>query len=207
VARRAEEWHESKDEAYAAEMKAIAAEGPAHNHMGTPQYVPPSVKAAAQRSRISGELTVKQIMAKHDISRQSLHTYRQNPSFPLPVSRPGTGGLRWREDELAVWFDANPKQQGKKREQFVSHQQGDPVTTTIDTRSALYAFAMQGKEHSPDNSEEASAVIDAYRQAVLLGAADALDESETLRDLTDDHMSDVNAATNELRRMAAEEAP
>ncbi|MFB7354831.1 hypothetical protein [Streptomyces gardneri] len=42
------------------------------------------------------------------------------------------------------------------------------------------------------------------RATVLREAADALDESETLRDLTDDHMHDVNAAANELRRMAAQ---
>ncbi|MFE7233958.1 hypothetical protein ACFVAF_25475 [Streptomyces sp. NPDC057596] len=44
----------------------------------------------------------------------------------------------------------------------------------------------------------------ADRAAVLREAADALDESETLRDLTDDHMHDVHAAANELRRMADE---
>ncbi|WP_405554290.1 hypothetical protein [Streptomyces sp. NBC_01171] len=42
------------------------------------------------------------------------------------------------------------------------------------------------------------------RATVLREAADALDESDTLRDLTDDHMADVNAAANELRRMADE---
>lgn len=127
VTRHTVEWHPSKDDAYAAEMAAIAAEGPAHNHMGTPQYVPPSEKAAARRSHIGGELTVKEIMAKYKISRQSLHTYRQDPTFPLPASRPGTGGLRWREDEVAAWFAANPKQQGKKRDQFISRQQGETV--------------------------------------------------------------------------------
>lgn len=44
----------------------------------------------------------------------------------------------------------------------------------------------------------------ADRAAVLLWAADKLDESERLRDLTDDHMHDVHAAANELRRLAAE---
>ncbi|WP_128977263.1 hypothetical protein [Streptomyces roseicoloratus] len=48
-------------------------------------------------------------------------------------------------------------------------------------------------------------LITAYRAAVLRTAADALDDSETLRDLTDDHMRDVNATTNELRRMAEED--
>lgn len=51
----------------------------------------------------------------------------------------------------------------------------------------------------------AQKLLHAYRGAVLRAAADALDESETLRDLTDDHMADVNAAANELRRMAAED--
>ena len=74
----------------------------------------------------------------------------------------------------------------------------------MDPRKDLYAFAMKGKEHSPDISEKASEKIDAFRAAVLREAADRLDESETLRDLTDDHMHDVNAAANELRRMAAE---
>lgn len=74
----------------------------------------------------------------------------------------------------------------------------------MEARKDLYAFAMQGKEHSPEISERASERIDAYRAAVLREAADKLDESEALRDLTDDHMHDVNAAANELRRMADE---
>jgi hypothetical protein len=48
---------------------------------------------------------------------------------------------------------------------------------------------------------------DVTRAVILLAAANALDESERLRDLTDDHMHDVNAAANELRRMADEAAP
>ncbi|MDX5569534.1 hypothetical protein PYK79_48445 [Streptomyces sp. ID05-04B] len=78
------------------------------------------------------------------------------------------------------------------------------MPTTTDPRANLYAFAMLGKEHSPSNSDAASEKINAFRAAVLREAADALDESEVLRDFTDDHMSDVNATTNELRRMADE---
>ncbi|MEU7384746.1 hypothetical protein AB0A91_33195 [Streptomyces sp. NPDC042207] len=47
----------------------------------------------------------------------------------------------------------------------------------------------------------------ADQAAVLREAADALDESEALRDLTDDHMHDVHAAANELRRLADEAQP
>lgn len=212
VARRDVEWHPSKDDAYAAEMAAIAAEGPVHNHMGTPQYVPPSEKAAARRRHIGGELSVKEIMATHGVSRQSLHTYRQDPGFPHPVSRQGTGGLRWREDEVAAWFQANPKQQGKKRDQFVSHEQGETVSTATAPRIAVLS-RMSSPKWSPVSEshgmpwDEAAELLHAYRAAVLREAADKLDESETLRDLTDDHMHDVNAAANELRRMADEEVP
>lgn len=63
------------------------------------------------------------------------------------------------------------KEPRKKRR---PQQQGDPVTTTIDARRDLYAFAMQGKEHSPDISERASQKIDAYRAAVVAEVVAAL---------------------------------
>ncbi|MEU9670373.1 AlpA family phage regulatory protein [Streptomyces bobili] len=145
-------------------------------------------------------ITLKQIELEHGVSRSALHTYRRSSSFPQPVPVEGSTKTQYRADEVAAWFQANPKQQGKKRDQFVSHQQGD----SMDARKDLYAFAMQGKEHSPAVSERASQKIDAFRASVLREAADRLDESEALRDLTDDHMHDVNAAANELRRMAEE---
>lgn len=148
-------------------------------------------------------MTVKEIAEEHGVSRVSIHTYRRRGAFPQPVEGEGTTRLRFRADEVAAFFAANPKQPGKRTD-LPSKKQGDPVTTTVDARSDLYAFVMQGKEHSPANSERASEKIDTYRAAVLREAADKLDESETLRDLTDDHMSDVNAAANELRRMADE---
>lgn len=60
------------------------------------------------------------------------------------------------------------------------------------------------ESHGVDDTT-ATSLCDAYRAEILREVADALDESETLRDLTDDHMHDVNAAANELRRMAAKE--
>ncbi|MET8766346.1 helix-turn-helix domain-containing protein [Streptomyces sp. NPDC004658] len=144
-------------------------------------------------------MTTTEIAAEHGVSRQTIHTYRRTGIFPSPVEGEGSTRPRFREDEVAAFFKANPKQPRKKRT-FPPKQQGEPM----DARKELYAFVMQGKEHSPDISERASEKIDAYRRAVLLDAADKLDQSETLRDLTDDHMHDVNAAANELRRMADE---
>lgn len=150
-------------------------------------------------------LTIDQIAETHGVSRSSVHTYRRGGTFPRPVPVEGTTRVLFDADEVAAWFEANPKQQGRRTDLHSKKpKQGEPVTTTVDARSDLYAFAMRGKEHSPANSEQASEKINAYRSAVLREAADKLDESETLRDLTDDHMHDVNAAANELRRMANE---
>lgn len=112
-------------------------------------------------------ITLKQIELEHGVSRSALHTYRLSASFPQPVPVEGSTKTQYDAAEVAAWFHANPKQQGKKRDQFISHQQGDPVTTTADARKDLYAFAMEGKEHSPAISERASEKIDAYRASVL----------------------------------------
>ncbi len=112
-------------------------------------------------------MTVTEIAAKHDVSRQTIHTYRRTGVFPPPVEGEGSTRLRFREDEVTAFFEANPKQPRKKRR---FHQQGDPMTA----RQNLYAFAMRGKEQSPTNSEEASARINDFRAATLDEAVAAL---------------------------------
>lgn len=138
-------------------------------------------------------LTVTEIAAKHDVSRQTIHTYRRTGVFPSPVEGEGSTRLRFREDEVAAFFKANPKQPRKKRR---FHQQGDLVTTTVDARADLYAFAMQGKEHSSDNSEKASAKIDAFRADVIREAADAMAQ------LIEDGEHDPDCLVDELRQLA-----
>ena len=51
------------------------------------------------------------------------------------------------------------------------------MTTTVDARSDLYAFAMQGKEHSPAISDRASEKIDAFRAAVVRDVLWRLEQS------------------------------
>jgi hypothetical protein len=46
----------------------------------------------------------------------------------------------------------------------------------MDARRDLYAFAMQGKEHSPAVSDRASEKIDAFRAAVIDEVVGALQE-------------------------------
>jgi hypothetical protein len=149
-------------------------------------------------------MTVTEIATKHDVSRQTIHTYRRTGIFPSPVEGEGSTRLRFREDEVAAFFKANPKQPRKKR-----RLQGEPVTTTVDPRTEILSDLCHPEWNPVSEShgmshDDAVSLVDAYRSAVLREAADKLDESETLRDLTDDHMHDVNAAANELRRMADE---
>ena len=70
-------------------------------------------------------ITLKQIELDHGVSRSALHTYRRSSTFPQPVAVEGSTKTLYRADEVAAWFQANPKQQGKKRDQFVSKQRGE----------------------------------------------------------------------------------
>ena len=70
----------------------------------------------------------------------------------------------------------------------------------MDARKDLYAFAMQGKEHSPAISERASQKIDAFRMAVIREAANAVEQ------LIADGEHDPDCLVDELRRLATETA-
>ncbi|MFF6781409.1 helix-turn-helix transcriptional regulator [Streptomyces sp. NPDC012510] len=117
-------------------------------------------------------ITLKQIELEHGVSRSALHTYRRSTSFPQPVPVEGSTKTHYRADEVAAWFQANPKQQGKKRDQFVSHQQGDPVSTTVDPRIAVLSDLSSPSWHPVPEAygmpwSEAEKLLDAYRAAVL----------------------------------------
>jgi predicted GIY-YIG superfamily endonuclease len=53
VARRTEEWHESRGHAYSAELAAIATEGSKYNEMGTPGYVVPQTDKLKRRNALA----------------------------------------------------------------------------------------------------------------------------------------------------------
>jgi hypothetical protein len=77
----------------------------------------------------------------------------------------------------------------------------------MDPRKDLYAFAMKGKEHSPDISEKASEKIDAFRAAVLREAAQQLYTAlfpAVYNDMGQKAAEGVNRAVSELLRMADE---
>jgi len=140
-------------------------------------------------------ITLKQIELEHGISRSALHTYRRSASFPQPVPVEGSTKTQYRADEVAAWFAANPKQQGKKRDQFVSHQQGEPVTTTVDPRIAI----LSSLNDPPYNEiaekrcvpwDDALQLLDAYRAAVVTEVVEALTaRAGELSELAEEKMS------------------
>lgn len=72
-------------------------------------------------------ITLKQIEQEHGVSRSALHTYRRSASFPQPVPVESSTKIQYRAQEVAAWFEANPKQQGKRTDLAEKQQQGEPA--------------------------------------------------------------------------------
>ena len=81
-------------------------------------------------------LTIDQIAEKHGVSRSSVHTYRRGGTFPRPVPVEGTTRVLFDPDEVKAWFDANPKQQGKRTDLPPKQQQGEPAVATVQMTQA-----------------------------------------------------------------------
>jgi hypothetical protein len=73
-----------------------------------------------------------------------------------------------------------------------------------DSHLADVVLAVLYREWPWLRAEAEDATPPADRAAVLRSAADQIDNSERLRDFTDDHMTDVHEAANEPRRLADE---
>lgn len=59
-------------------------------------------------------MTVSEIAEEHGVSRQSIHAYRRRGTFPQPVTDEGSTRPRFRADEVAAFFAANPRRPGKR---------------------------------------------------------------------------------------------
>ncbi len=79
-------------------------------------------------------MTTAEIAAEHGVSRQTIHTYRRTGIFPSPVAGEGSTRPRFREDEVAAFFKANPKQPRKKRRPQPEQQGGSTVVYTLTMR-------------------------------------------------------------------------
>lgn len=123
-------------------------------------------------------MTTMEIAAEHGVSRQSIHTYRRTGVFPQPVEEQGSTRVRFREDEVAAFFEANPKQPGKKRSSPNSSQ-GDPVTTTVDPRIAILSALNEPPYNETAEKrcvpwDDAVRLLAAYRESVVAEVVEAL---------------------------------
>ncbi len=140
-------------------------------------------------------MTVTEIAAEHGVSRQTVHTYRRTGAFPRPVEGEGSTRPRFRADEVAAFFAANPKQPGKKRtDPATAEQQGVPVTTTTARDRLVETLKTPGLVGL--DAEDATELVDAYRAAVIREAADAVAQ------LIDEGEHDPDCLVDELRSMA-----
>ncbi|SCF83884.1 MULTISPECIES: helix-turn-helix domain-containing protein [unclassified Streptomyces] len=72
-------------------------------------------------------MTTTEIAAEHGVSRQTIHSYRRTGAFPKPAEGDGSTRPRFREDEVAAFFAANPKRPGKRTDLPPTQQQGEPA--------------------------------------------------------------------------------
>jgi hypothetical protein len=71
------------------------------------------------------------------------------------------------------------RKQGKKRNEFVSHQQGEPVSTTVDPRIAILSDLSDPPYNEVTETRcvpwnDAVKLLDTYRAAVIAEVVDAL---------------------------------
>jgi hypothetical protein len=59
-------------------------------------------------------MTTSEIAAEHGVSRQTVHAHRKRGVFPQPVEGEGSTRPRFRADEVAAFFAANPPTPGKR---------------------------------------------------------------------------------------------
>lgn len=156
-------------------------------------------------------LTIDQIAEKHGVSRSSVHTYRRGGTFPRPVPVEGTTRVLFDADEVAAWFKANPKQQGRRTDiHSKKSKQGDPVSTTVDPRIAILSALNEPPYNEVAEArcvpwDEAVKLLHAYRAAVLGEAAQHLYTAlfpAVYDDMGQKAAEGVNRAVSELRRMA-----
>ncbi|MET9138877.1 helix-turn-helix transcriptional regulator [Streptomyces parvulus] len=71
-------------------------------------------------------LTTTEIAAEHGVTRQTVHSHRKRGVFPKPVKGEGSTRPRFRADEVAAFFAANPPTPGKRTD-LPAKQQGEPA--------------------------------------------------------------------------------
>jgi predicted DNA-binding transcriptional regulator AlpA len=158
-------------------------------------------------------ITIGQIAEEHGVSRSSVHNYRRSATFPRPVQVEGSTKTQYRADEVAAWFEANPPQQGKRTDLAPPEpEQGEPVTTTVDPRTAVLSDLCHPEWNPVSEShgmshDDAVKLLDAYRAAVLREVATEIEEIDAHPNASGKHSDIYKALAHRFRRQADEVAP
>ncbi|WP_240812566.1 helix-turn-helix domain-containing protein [Streptomyces sp. DASNCL29] len=82
-------------------------------------------------------MTTTEIAAEHGVTRQTVHAHRKRGVFPKPVEGEGSTRPRFRADEVAAFFAANPPSPGKRTD-LTDRDEGAamPPTAPPDTGRA-----------------------------------------------------------------------
>lgn len=96
-------------------------------------------------------MTTTEIAEEHGVSRQTVHAHRKRGIFPKPVEGQGSTRPRFRADEVAAFFAANPPTPGKRTDLPVK-QQGDTAVSG-QTTSGLSREDYEARERLLDTAE------------------------------------------------------
>ncbi|PZT70166.1 hypothetical protein DN402_31605 [Streptomyces sp. SW4] len=95
-------------------------------------------------------ITINEIAEEYGVSRATVHNYRRAGTFPRPAPVEGTEKtkLRFYAAEVAAWFAANPKRQGKRTDLATKRQQPE------ETRMKTFTLTMRIEADSDVTPEQ-----------------------------------------------------
>jgi len=117
-------------------------------------------------------MTVSEIALEHGVSRQSVHSYRTRGSFPKPVEGEGSTRPRFRADEVAAWFAANPPRPGKRTD-LTSQDEGESMWSSSEAPPS-------GARVSPEDQERLQEAIRRHATREAQGIGLPVELAETI---------------------------
>lgn len=124
-------------------------------------------------------MTISEIADEHGVSRQSVHTYRRRGVFPKAIEGEGSTRPRFREDEVAAFFAANPKRPGNRTDLPIPR--GDPpMSEPFTIRRRTLPDSLRHVAEKLNELADAGGSSDLRGHALtLLSLADEAEESST----------------------------
>ncbi|MFI1701977.1 helix-turn-helix transcriptional regulator [Streptomyces bobili] len=132
-------------------------------------------------------ITIGQIAEEHGVSRSSVHTYRRSATFPQPVPAEGSTRIRYRADEVAAWFEANPPQQGKRTD-LASQDEGAAMPQAAEQVKRITVSLTSAHWESLRTTAQLAAWAEARQMGFTVEQCDRI---------TDAAMADVQAMVEE----------